>query len=242
MLRVWRLLKPGPKASQISDLRTAKWHDLPKEVREADDVLTGEELKLCQSVAARFNFLALDSLDLLYSVQELMRKMASQRAKDLIALKRVTPCTIKYSRMACRYLWTSLVCNIEVYAVAGCISTRKSTVGGVVLWSGQFVKAWSKTMGVLALSSGESDLAAVVRAGTEGLGSQSILRCKCCDWDGSPTRIRKSSTFGCGRLMDSASRSFGEKSGLENVGIGESESCANKVPWTRTIDAPYESV
>ena len=43
------------------------------------------------------------------------------------------------------------------------------------MWSGQFVKAWPKTMGVLALSSGESGLAAVVRAATEGLGLQSIL-------------------------------------------------------------------
>ena len=54
-------------------------------------------------------------------------------------------------------------------------STRKSTVVGVVMWSGQFVKAWSKTMGVLALSSGEPEPAAVVRAATEGLGLQSIL-------------------------------------------------------------------
>ena len=38
-----------------------------------------------------------------------------------------------------------------------------------------FVKAWSNTMGILALSSGESELAAVVRAATEVLGSQSIL-------------------------------------------------------------------
>ena len=68
--------------------------------------------------------------------------------------------------------------NIEVHGdanFAGCISTRKSTVGGVALWSGQFVKAWSKTMGVLTLSSGESDLASVVRAATESLGLQSIL-------------------------------------------------------------------
>ena len=41
---------------------------------------------------------------------------------------------------------------------------------GVALWSGQFVKAWSKT-----LSSGEFELAAVVRAASEGLGLQSIL-------------------------------------------------------------------
>ena len=37
------------------------------------------------------------------------------------------------------------------------------------------MKAWSKTMGVLALSSGESELAAVARAPTEGLELQSIL-------------------------------------------------------------------
>ena len=43
------------------------------------------------------------------------------------------------------------------------------------MWSGEFVKAWSKTMGVLALSSGESGLAAVVRAATEGMTLQSIL-------------------------------------------------------------------
>ena len=56
---------------------------------------------------------------------------------------------------------------------AGCISTRKSTVGGVVLWSGQCVKAWSKKWVFWPLSSGESELAAVVRAATEGWGLQS---------------------------------------------------------------------
>ena len=83
MRRVWRLLEPttwGPKASQISELqRTAKWHDLPGEFREEKDLVTGDELKLFQSVAARFNFLAKDRPDLLYSVKELMRRMASPR-------------------------------------------------------------------------------------------------------------------------------------------------------------------
>ena len=84
--------------------------------------------------------------------------------------------------MTCRYPWTQSDNNIEVFGdanFAGCHSTRKSTVGGVAVWSGQFVKAWSKTMGVLALSSGESELAAVVRAATEGMGLQSILNDFC---------------------------------------------------------------
>ena len=70
------------------------------------------------------------------------------------------------------------------------------------------MKAWSKTMGGLELSSGESELAAVVRAATEGLGLQSILSdfdlwghvaiksdAKAAIWDCSSTRIRNSSTF-----------------------------------------------
>ena len=93
----------GTKASEISELRrTAKWRDPPEEIEEEDDLLTGEELKLFQSVA-RFNFLDMDRPDLLYSVKELMRKMAPPRAGDLTALKRVARYTIKYARMTCRY-------------------------------------------------------------------------------------------------------------------------------------------
>ena len=73
----------GPKASEISELRrTAKWRDPPEEIEE-DDLLTGEELKLFQSVAAKFNFLAVDRPDLLYSMKELMRKVASPRAEGI---------------------------------------------------------------------------------------------------------------------------------------------------------------
>ena len=104
--------------------------------------------------------------------------MASPRAGDVIALKRVAFIQSSVSRMACRYAWTEMDSNIEVFGdanFAGCISTRKSTVGGVALWSGQFVKAWSQTMGILALSSVEFELTAVVRAATEGVGLQPLL-------------------------------------------------------------------
>ena len=40
---------------------------------------------------------------------------------------------------------------------------------------GKFLKAWSKTMEILALSSGESELGALVKGCTEGLGIQSLL-------------------------------------------------------------------
>ena len=46
---------------------------------------------------------------------------------------------------------------------------------GVCYGGGKFLKAWSKTMDILALSSGESELGALVKACTEGLGVKSLL-------------------------------------------------------------------
>ena len=47
----------GPKANAISELRrTAGWHDPLEEIRRGEDnLLTGQELELFQSVAARSN-------------------------------------------------------------------------------------------------------------------------------------------------------------------------------------------
>ena len=59
---------------------------------------------------------------------------------------------------------------------AGCYRTRKSTCGGCVLWGGGMLKAWSKTLTTLCLSSGESELAALAKGAAEGLGVQSIMR------------------------------------------------------------------
>ena len=58
---------------------------------------------------------------------------------------------------------------------AGCVRTRKSTSGGVARWGRHVLKWWSKTQPTLALSSGEAELAAIVRSTSEGLGLQSMM-------------------------------------------------------------------
>ena len=78
-----------------------------------------------------------------------------------------------------QYPWCPLSNEIEAYVDAdhaGCFRTRKSTLGGTLMWNRRFIKGWSKTMDILALSSGESELAAVVKGATEALGLQSILK------------------------------------------------------------------
>ena len=58
---------------------------------------------------------------------------------------------------------------------AGCQTTRRSTCGGCIMWAGCMLKAWSKTITTLALSSGESELAAMSKGAAEGLGIESIF-------------------------------------------------------------------
>ena len=70
MLRVWRLLEPttwvGPRpVKSVNCVERQNGVILLKKSEEEDDLLTGEELKLFKSVAARFNFLAMDRPDLL---------------------------------------------------------------------------------------------------------------------------------------------------------------------------------
>ena len=44
------------------------------------------------------------------------------------------------------------------------------------MWGSSILKTWSKTQATIALSSGEAELAAVVKGATEALGMQAVLR------------------------------------------------------------------
>ena len=54
---------------------------------------------------------------------------------------------------------------------------RKSTSGGVILHGRHYVKSWSKTQSLVALSSAESELYALVKASSEALGLRSMISC-----------------------------------------------------------------
>ena len=155
---------------------------MTKTTTEDDDVesslLDDARHHIFQSVAARLNYYALDRPDVQYAVKELMRRMTNATEDDFVALKRVVRYLLTVPRLVSEYRWDALGRDVVVYADAnwaGCLRTRKSTLGGSVTWSNSTMKTWSKTMLVLALSSGESELAAVVKAAGEGLGFVSSL-------------------------------------------------------------------
>ena len=170
------------RANSSEARRAADWRSpaelLPKEEHDGDRELGAADKAMFMSVAAKLNYLAMDRVDLQFAVKELMRHMAAPTCSHLAGLKRVARYLVNTPRLACRFRWRSLGEHIDVFCdsnFAGCVTTRRSTVGGVAMWNGQFVKSWSKTMGVIAMSSGEAELAAVTRAAAEGLGLRAVL-------------------------------------------------------------------
>ena len=83
---MWVVLKQVRSVS-CADRRTGT--EPHEEIKEDDDLLTEEVLKLFQTRWLGSTFFAKDRPYLSYSVKELMRKVASPRARDLTALKRV---------------------------------------------------------------------------------------------------------------------------------------------------------
>jgi hypothetical protein len=118
-------------------------------------------------------------MDIQYSVKELMRCMAAPTELDEQRLKRVCRYLMGQPRMIQTFPFGPLPPHVLVHVdsnFAGCQRTRKSTSGGVISWGSGVLKTWSKTQSTKALSSGEAELAAVVKGAAEGLGIQAILR------------------------------------------------------------------
>jgi hypothetical protein len=178
---------PWEKEASVSG-EAARSREKRKAAKKSDDdddkeeevleELQGEEKTKYQSLSARLNYLALDRPDIQYGVKELMRKMSKPEADDVKALKRVARYLIGVPRLGQVFHWQRRPREVRVYVdsdFAGCHKTRKSTSGGAVTWGNGTLKTWSKTQTVIALSTGEAELAAIVKGSTEALGIKSLL-------------------------------------------------------------------
>ena len=108
-----------------------------------------------------------------------MRRLASPTVEDEMALKRLGLFLLGCPRVVSMFRYGDRTCSLIAESDshhAGCVQTRKSTSGGVIRWGSHVLKWWSKTQPTIALSSGEAELAAIVRATSEGLGMIAIMR------------------------------------------------------------------
>ena len=143
------------------------------------EFLAPELVTQYRAAAARCNFLGLDRPDIQYAAKEVSRGMSKPTNRDLNRLKRLVRYLVMYPRLVFEFPFRSPVKAIQVYTDtdwAGCIKTRKSTQGGVVMLGGCCVKSWSSTQSLISLSSGESEFYGVVKGGSVGLGVQAMLK------------------------------------------------------------------
>jgi hypothetical protein len=95
---------------------------------------------------------------------------------DLRALRRLAQYLADSPRLVYQFAWQDAA-DLAVYTdtdFAGCRASRRSTSGGCAMRGRHLLKHWSVTQKVVTLSSGEAELAGVVRGASEGCGLQSL--------------------------------------------------------------------
>ena len=150
-----------------------------EEDNDEDVDIVGADLTRFRGVAARCNYLSFDRPDAQYATKEICREMSKPTTGSLRRLRRIG-CYLKGAR---RLVWDfkmqDEVDTIDVYTDsdwAGCRRSRKSTSGGAIMRGSHCLKAWSKTQALIAKSSGEAELYAVVRGATEAMGMVTLAK------------------------------------------------------------------
>ena len=99
--------------------------------------------------------------------------MSAPKTGDWLILKRVGRYLAGSPRVVQLFRWQTMPKQLETHVDsdwAGCRDTRRSTSGGVVRAGSHVLKAWSSTHAIVALSSGEAELFAMVKGAAQSLG------------------------------------------------------------------------
>ena len=141
--------------------------------------LSGEQLKHYRSLCMRCNYLALDRPDISYSAKELARAISKPCSADWESLKRLTRYLVGNPRLLWVYKTQLEPVELVMYSDSddgGCTTTRKSTSAGALMHGSHLIKFYSGTQHTIALSSGESEYYAGLRAGSTLLGCVSMAQ------------------------------------------------------------------
>ena len=164
----------GAKAVSTPGEDEKKWEEGKNKV-----ILGSEQATQFRRIAARANYLAADRPDLMYSVKEICRQMATPTVGGWKMLKRLGRYLIGHLRLVLKYKWQGKELQVDGYTDsvwAGCRVTGKSTSGGAIMIGDHFVKRWSRTQNSITLSSAEAELVAMCKVSAELLGVLSMCR------------------------------------------------------------------
>ena len=141
--------------------------------------LSPEAAKTYRRAAARLNYMAQDRADLSFAAKEASRGMSSPSEGDIVRLKRILRYIQGSPVVVTWYQWQERSHQVLAFSDsdwAGDQRTRKSTSGGVLMYGAHLVAHWSSTQATIALSVGEAELNAAVKATIEAIGARDMLK------------------------------------------------------------------
>ena len=144
-----------------------------------DPLLESEIARLYRGVAARLNYIAPDRPDIGFSVKEAARAMPSPRESHMNKIKKIGRYLKGKPRLVSVFKWQDLLSTLTTFTDsdwAGCAKTARSTSGGVVCLGEHTIKTYCKQQKVVALSSAEAELYAMVAASAESMAIQAYAR------------------------------------------------------------------
>ena len=142
-----------------------------------DEKLTGVEASEYRSYTMRLGYLAQDMPHLQFAANKVAKCMATPTRGGLNRLKRVARFLKAHPRWRVRYIEQEKVTKLTVRADsdwAGDLTDRKSVSSVHILIGRHLVKSFVASQQTPALSSGEAEFAAQVRAGSAALGVRSM--------------------------------------------------------------------
>ena len=154
-------------------------NDQDDDDRDKFPLLPPAEATHYRALAACVNYLAMDRVDIQFVAKEISKYMSQPRTTDHNKMKRLGRYLLGKPRYIQHYLWQQPTSEISVFTDsdwAGDKITRKSTSGGMMLIGQHLIKSWSSTQPVIALSSAEAELYALVKGATQAVGLASMLQ------------------------------------------------------------------
>jgi len=154
-------------------LSTNGERDCSKDEDWQQEKLTGKETTEFRGLAARMNFLGLDSPDLQFPVKQVSREMSSPVIGSWDRMKKIARYLLNRSRVVWSFKWQDEPRYAHTSSDSdwgGISGDRKSTSGGVWMLGMHCIKTWSSSQGPIALSSAEAEFYAMVEAVTKAKG------------------------------------------------------------------------
>jgi len=145
---------------------------------EADaELLNPSAATKYRGIVARMNYLGQDRCEIQFAVKELGKEMSTPTQGSWTKMKRLLRYLMGVPRAVLHFDYQRMPDAIVTWTdsdFAGCEKSRKSTSAGVVQIGTHLIKSWSTNQAVIALSSGESEYYALVKAGSQSLGVKAL--------------------------------------------------------------------